>query len=62
MDRQTAHQLPDRLDPGQFAAIGILLAVMADPVTRALLNEPPADESVTEKTRRRFQEAQAWFA
>lgn len=62
MDRQHAHQLLDRLDPGQFAAIGQLLAVMADPVTRALLNAPPDDEPVTEKDRRRFQEGQAWFA
>lgn len=62
MDRQHAHQLLDRLDPGQFAAIGQLLAVMADPVTRALLNAPPDDEPVTEKDRRRLQEGQAWFA
>ena len=62
MDRQHAHQLLDRLDPGQFDAIGQLLAVMADPVTRALLNAPPDDEPVTEKDRRRLQEGQTWFA
>lgn len=62
MDRQHAHQLLDRLDPGQFAAIGQLLAVMADPVTRVLLNAPPDDEPVTEKSRSRFQEGQVWFA
>jgi hypothetical protein len=62
MDRQQAHKLLDRLDPGQFAAIGQLLVVMADPVTRALLQASPDDEPVTEKDRHRFQAGQAKFA
>ena len=62
MDRQRAHQLLDHLDPGQFAAIGHLLEVMVDPVTRALANAPTDDEPVTHEDRRRFHEGQVWFA
>ena len=62
MDRQHAHQLLDRLDPGQLAAIGQLLEVMLDPVARAIAAAPRDDEPVTEEDRRRLQEGKAWFA
>ena len=62
MDKQLAHQLLDQLDSGQFAAVSHLLAVMADPVARALAAAPSDDEPVTEQDRQRFHEGKAWFA
>jgi hypothetical protein len=62
MDRQQAHQLLDHLDPGQLAAVCHLLEVMVDPVARAVAAAPPDDEPVTDQSRRRFVEGQAWFA
>lgn len=62
MDKQHAHDLLDRLDPGQLDAVGRLLEVMVHPVARALAAAPADDEPVTEEDRRRFYEGQAWFA
>ena len=49
--RQHVHELVDQLDAGQLAALGQLLEVMTDPVTRSLASAPvetepiPADEA-----------------
>jgi hypothetical protein len=62
MDKQHAHQLLDQLDPGQLSAIGHLLEVMLDPVSRTLPAAPADDEPVTDQDRRRFRDGKAWFA
>jgi hypothetical protein len=61
MDRQHAHRLLDQLDPGQLAAIGHLLEVMLDPVSRALGNAPPEDEEITAEEQQAVAEAREWL-
>ncbi len=58
----SAVPLLEHLDAGQLAVVGHLLQVMVDPVERALAEAPPDDEPVSDRSRRRFVEGQAWFA
>jgi hypothetical protein len=62
MQKEQAHILLDRLDPGQFDAVSRLLEVMAGTVASRLAAAPADDEPVTEQDRRRFHEGQEWFA
>ena len=45
--RRHVHELVDQLDPGQLAAVGQLLEVMTDPVSRSLRNAPVESEPVS---------------
>jgi len=47
IDKQHAHQLLDRLDPGQLAAVTHLLEVMVDPVANSITSAPVEDEEIT---------------
>jgi hypothetical protein len=61
-DKQHAHELIERLPPGQVAtAVQFLEFMLLDPVARALATAPPDDEPVTDEDRHRVQEGQAWF-
>ena len=60
-DRQHAHELLDRLDSGQFAAIANLLEVMADPLGRSLSSVPPDDEPLTEQETAALEASKDWF-
>jgi hypothetical protein len=48
-EKQQAHDLIERLAPGQISALVHLLEVMTDPVGRSLANAPVDDEPVTEQ-------------
>ena len=62
-DRQTAHELVERLTPDQLAGVIALLQFMlSDPVSRALAAAPIDDEAETEDEQDAVGEADAWFA
>ena len=62
-DRQTAHDLVERLRPEQLtAAISLLQFMLLDPVSRALASAPIDDEPETEYERSAVREADEWFA
>ena len=52
-DKQRAHQLLDRLDPGQLAAVQQLLEVMVHPAAD--------EEPLTEHDRRTVAQSREWF-
>jgi hypothetical protein len=47
--KQHAHELIDRMAPGQVSAVVGLLEIMLDPFARALANAPYDDEPVSEE-------------
>jgi len=55
--RQHVHELIEQLDPGQLAAVGHLLEVMTDPVTRSLAAAPVESEPVSEEEAKTLDEA-----
>lgn len=61
MDKQHAHQLLDRLDPGQFDAVVRLLEVMTDPAAVSIRNAPIDDEPVTAEEERAVAASKEWF-
>jgi hypothetical protein len=61
VDKQHAHQLLDRLDPGQFDAVVRLLEVMADPAAVSIRNAPIDDEPVTAEEERAVAASKEWF-
>ena len=50
--KQHAHELIDRMAPGQVSAVVSLLEIMLDPFARALANAPYDDEPVSEEEAR----------
>ena len=46
-DKQHAHELLDKLDPNQLAAVVRLLEVITGPLARSLANAPVEDEEIT---------------
>ncbi len=56
---QYAHQLIDRMAPGQVSAVVGLLEIMLDPFARALANAPYDDEPVSEEESREIEAAHA---
>jgi len=57
-----AHQLIDRLEPGQLRAlISLVQFMLLDPVSRALASAPLDDEDETEDERRAVAESKEWF-
>jgi hypothetical protein len=61
MDKQHAHELLDRLDPGQFDAVVRLLEVMIDPENASIGNAPVDNEPVTEEEERAVAASKEWF-
>jgi len=61
VERQRVHSLVDKLAPTQLAAVHSLLAVMLDPVPRAVANAPIDDEPETEQERQAVAEADEWL-
>ena len=57
--KQHAHELIDRMAPGQVSAVVSLLEIMLDPVARAIANAPYDDEPVSEEEARDIAEARA---
>ena len=60
MDKQQAHRLLDRLDPGQFDAVVRLLEIMTDPAT-AVRDAPVDDEPESEEEERAVAASKEWF-
>ena len=60
-EKQHAHQLLDRLDPAQLAALVPLLERIVDPVAYALANAPFEDEEISEEEDRAVAEAKEWL-
>ena len=46
-EKQHAHELIDRMAPGQVAAVVSLLEIMLDPLARTLASAPYDDEPVS---------------
>jgi hypothetical protein len=61
-DKQHAHELIDRMAPGQVAAVVGLLEIILDPFARALASAPYDDETVSEGEAREVDEAKASLA
>lgn len=59
---QVAHELIERMSPGQVSAVVGLLEVMLDPVSVALACAPIDDEPVSEAEKRDIAEARAEIA
>ena len=58
--KQHAHELIDRMAPGQLSAVVNLLEIMLDPLARTLANAPVEDEPVSEGEARAVDAAKAW--
>jgi hypothetical protein len=56
-ERQHAHELIDRMAPGQVAAVVGLLEIMLDPLARTLGSAPYDDEPVSEEESREVEAA-----
>jgi hypothetical protein len=60
--KQQAHDLIERLSPGQVSAVVGLLEVMLDPASRAIANAPVDDEIETEEERQAVASSKAWLS
>lgn len=61
VERQQVHSLVDKLASSQLTAVHSLLAVMLDPVSRAIANAPLDDETETGEERQAVAEADEWL-
>jgi hypothetical protein len=61
-EKQHAHELIDRMAPGQVAAVVSLLEIMLDPLARTLANAPYDDEPVSAEEVREVEAAKASLA
>jgi hypothetical protein len=60
--KEQAHQLIDRMAPGQVSVVVGLLEIMLDPVARSLANAPWEDEEISDEENRAVAESKAWLA
>jgi hypothetical protein len=61
-ERQHAHELIDRMAPGQVAAVVNLLEIILDPLARTLARAPYDDEPVGQEEAREVETAKASLA
>jgi hypothetical protein len=59
--KEQAHELIDRMAPGQVSAVVGLLEIMLDPFARALANAPYDDEPVTVEEIKALDESHNWL-
>jgi hypothetical protein len=59
--KQQAHELIERLAPGQVAAIVGLLQVMLDLASSAIASTPIEDEPISEEENRAVADSKAWL-
>ena len=59
--KEHAHELIDRMAPGQIAAVVGLLEIMLDPVARSLANAPVEDEPISEEENRAAAASKSWL-
>lgn len=60
--KERAHELLDRMAPGQLSAVVGVMEVMFDPVALSLANAPWEDEEIGEDENRAVAESKAWLA
>jgi hypothetical protein len=60
--KQHAHELIDRMAPGQISAVVGLLEIMLDPLARTLVSAPYDDEPVSAEEAREVEERKASLA
>ena len=60
--KQQAHELIERMAPGQVFAVVSLLETMLDPVSRAIANAPIDDEPEAGAEREAVAASKAWMA
>ena len=59
--KEHAHELIDRMAPGQIAAVVGLLEIMLDPLARSLANAPFEDEPISEEETRAVAASKDWL-
>ncbi len=60
--KQRAHELIERMAPGQIFAVVTVMETMLDPVDRAIANAPLEDEEISEEETRAVAASKAWMA
>ena len=60
--KQQAHELIERMAPGQIFAVVTVMETMLDPVSRAIANAPFEDEEISEEETRAVAASKAWMA
>ena len=60
--KQQAHELIERMAPGQIFAVVAVMETMLDPVSRAIANAPIDDEPETDAERQAVAASKAWMA
>jgi hypothetical protein len=58
--KEHAHELIERLAPGQVSAVIGMLEALLDPVSRAIANAPIDDERLTAEEEKALAEAGQW--
>jgi len=61
-ERQHAHELIDRMAPGQVSAVVSLLEIILDPLARTLSSAPYDDEPVSQEEAREVEASKAALA
>jgi hypothetical protein len=59
--KQHAHELIDRMAPGQVDVVVGLLEIILDPLTRSLANAPIEDEPISEEETRAVVASREWL-
>ena len=59
--KEYAHELIDRMAPGQVSVVVPLLEVLIDPVARALANAPYDDEPIGDEEKRDVAASKEWL-
>jgi hypothetical protein len=59
--KQHAHELIERMAPGQIFAVVYLMETMLDPVSRAIANAPIDDEPESETERQTVAASNVWI-
>jgi hypothetical protein len=60
-EKQHAHELIDRMSPGQVAAVVSLLEIILDPFARTLASAPYDEETVTVEEETALSETREWL-
>ena len=60
--KQRAHELIERMAPGQIFAVVTVMETMLDPVDRAIANAPLEDEEISEEETRAVAASKACMA
>jgi hypothetical protein len=59
--KEHAHELIDRMAPGQIAVVVGLMEIILDPVARSLANAPIDDEPISEEEIRAVEASKEWL-